>query len=91
MEELLQRLKTVSVGTKLTLNVIDMLGTHKMLCILMSEPKQRGYITSGGAWTSSYYERFGDKPSYEIEIREYRKRRTGSLKLKTIKDFIIGW
>ena len=91
MEELLQRLKAVSIDTKLTLDVIDMFGTRKMLCTLMSEPIQRGYITDGGAWTSFYSECTGDKPSYEIKIKEYRKRRTGSLKLKFIKDFVIGW
>jgi hypothetical protein len=91
LEELLQRLKAVSVGTKITLDVIDMFGTHKMQCVLMSEPKQNGYITAGGAWTSFYSEKTGDKPSYEIQLKEYRKRKIGILKLRYIKDFVIGW
>ena len=91
-DNLVERLKAIPAGTKLTLSVENYFGgITKVKVTTCGEVRHNGYYKPSGGW--GLYRTHGDeKECYEILVKPYRKQQAGWVKIGyTIKDYSLGW
>lgn len=92
IDSLVERLKAIPAGTKLTLLVENYFGGDTNVKVTTcGKVRHHGYITEGGVW-GLYRTSVDDKECYEILVKLYRKKRACWVKIGyTIKDYRLGW
>lgn len=91
--ELLDKIKTLMVGEKITLLVENYFGNIvKVRVTYLGDLRPNGFIDRSGGWGLYDTHKLDEIPCYSINARIYKKRYISVFKLDfEIKDFEIGW
>lgn len=91
--DLINRLKELSDGIKVTLVLVDIFGNPFDYPVTYTGPiEQHGYFSKGGGWGLYKIESLSDVECYRIKVRPYRKRGEVWLNIGSkVIDYKLGW
>lgn len=91
-EDLIPIIESIPIGEKITITMLSLLKKpYDFKCRLMDHPRQRGYLSKIGAWSTNSVDS-SDVPCYEIMVRKKACSSTNTfIRLNKIHVIGKGW